>query len=646
MRIVGTAGHVDHGKSSLVISLTGHNPDRWAEERERGMTLDLGFAPLRFDDGVEAGIIDVPGHERFIHNMLAGAAGIDVLLLVVDALEGPRAQTREHLQIVGFLDVARAIVALTKIDLADASAVASATEAVRAATVGTVAHGAPIIPVSNVSGEGIDALKSAIHDALVTLPPRRADAPAFLPVDRVFALPGHGTIVTGTLMQGSVRSGDTLALQPHGQPARVRSLQIFGRKVETATAGSRLAVNVPSVDGDVAHRGDVLAAAREFEPTIELSIEFVPLEQALPLFKRRTPVRVHIGAAEIEGRLLLDARPATTKPIRGHIALSRPTVAYRGARLIVRRLSPKDLLGGGTVLATHIVRKDEASDFEDEASRAKFGAAEDQGGHPDDATCLDAIGRAGLRPISARKTAAAANIVEAAANAAVARLVEDGRIVAVAKPVEYVSRVAFESAFDRCAAALRERHARAPWRLGCSTAEIAAAMGVDDSVATRLLIAFHEDGRIGVRNRQWRLSDFVPALTREQRALFDETLAIDKDAPLVPSSYAAAMRAADARRIAGAHDAFESLVAAGALVRISDDVYRREQFTNARATVENALADGVSATTSQLRIALGVSRKYALPLLEHFDSLGLTIRDGDLRRLRTSAGNERSRVQT
>ena len=644
MRIVGTAGHVDHGKSSLVISLTGHDPDRWAEERERGMTLDLGFAPLRFDDGLEAGIIDVPGHERFIHNMLAGAAGIDVLLLVVDALEGPRAQTREHLQILGFLNVERAIVALTKTDLADEAAVERATESVRAAVAGTVAENAPVVPVSNVTGAGIDALKTAIYDALAALPPRRTDAPAFLPVDRVFALPGHGTIVTGTLMQGSVRAGETLVLQPAGRPARIRSLQIFGRKVDAATAGARLALNVPAIDAASARRGDVLAAAREFEPARALAIEFAPLEAALPLLRRRTAVRVHIGSAEIEGRLVFDVKPASAQTVRASLVLSHPTVTYRGARLILRRLSPKDLLGGATVLSTDASL---STDVAVELARPlRSIVAESDDLSPESAACLEAIEAAALKPMALRKIASAANVVENAANAAVVSLIEGGRVVAIAKPVEYLARSAFEVAFERCAAALRQRHARAPWRLGCSTAEIAAAIGADDALAARLLAAWHEDGRLGVRARHWHLPDFVPALTREQRALFDETLAVDAAAPFVPASYAAAMRSADSRRVAGAHDAFESLVAAGALVRIGDDVYRRQQFERIRATVENVLADGVSATTSQLRIALGVSRKYALPLLEHLDTLGLTLRDGDLRRLRTSAGNAQPRVQT
>ena len=222
MHVVGTAGHVDHGKSSLVRALTGTDPDRWIEERLRGMTLDLGFAHLRYDDGIEAGIVDVPGHERFLHNMLAGAAGMELLLLVVAANEGVRPQTLEHLAIAGFLNVRRAIIVLSKCDLVDATDRARAEAAVRAAIAGTVAHDAPAVAVSSLTGEGIEELRAAIHAALVALPPRPAEAPAFLPVDRVFALPGRGTIVTGTLMQGTLRTGDTLRLDPPG-PRRARA---------------------------------------------------------------------------------------------------------------------------------------------------------------------------------------------------------------------------------------------------------------------------------------------------------------------------------------------------------------------------------------------------------------------------------------
>jgi selenocysteine-specific elongation factor len=228
MRVVGTAGHVDHGKSALVRALTGTEPDRWEEERRRGMTLDLGFAHLRYADGVEAGIVDVPGHERFVHNMLAGATGMDVLLLIVAANEGPLAQTFEHLAILSLLAVPATIVVLTKADLVDEPELAGVRADVQAAVAGTVAAGAPVVAVSAITGAGLEELRAVIHAALAGLPPRAQHAPAYLPVDRAFTLTGHGTIVTGTLMQGAIAVDDTLLVRPGDVEARVRSLEVFG----------------------------------------------------------------------------------------------------------------------------------------------------------------------------------------------------------------------------------------------------------------------------------------------------------------------------------------------------------------------------------------------------------------------------------
>src|SRR5690348_16521731 len=209
MHIVGTAGHVDHGKSSLVSALTGINPDRWLEEQLRGMTLDLGFAHLQFPDGTEAGIVDVPGHERFLHNMLAGAAGMELLLLVIAATEGVMPQTIEHLQILRYLNVRDVLVVVTKMDLVPPEEGGAVCASIHESLRGTIAQDAPVFAVSTISGYNLDALRAAIHDALAKLPTRDPDAPAYLPIDRVFALPGHGTIVTGTLMQGSIAVGDT-----------------------------------------------------------------------------------------------------------------------------------------------------------------------------------------------------------------------------------------------------------------------------------------------------------------------------------------------------------------------------------------------------------------------------------------------------
>ncbi len=365
MHIIGTAGHVDHGKSSLVQALTGVNPDRWMEEQVRGMTLDLGFAHLQLENGVEAGIIDVPGHERFLHNMLAGAAGMEVLLLVVAADEGVREQTVEHLAVLRFLNVRRTIVVVTKADLMPAHDLAFACEAIHEALEGTIAGRAPVVPVSNRTGAGIAELRVAINLALAALPARDAQAPAFLPVDRVFALPGHGTIVTGTLMQGAIAVGDALTLQPSQKPVRVRSLQSFGRKHEQVLAGARVAVNIPAVAvGDIA-RGEVLAAP-QFVAQDAFEVRFSALPDALPLLRRRNAVRAYIGSAEILGTLVFDEIPVGTRELPAHLFLRRPAVAHPDTAFVVRRLSPKNVLGGGRI-SIGARGRDEVADGENAA---------------------------------------------------------------------------------------------------------------------------------------------------------------------------------------------------------------------------------------------------------------------------------------
>ncbi|MBV9737360.1 MAG: selenocysteine-specific translation elongation factor, partial [Candidatus Eremiobacteraeota bacterium] len=297
MHIIGTAGHVDHGKSALVQALTGTNPDRWLEEQLRGMTLDLGFAHLLLDDRIEAGIIDVPGHERFLHNMLAGAAGMELLLLVIAANEGAKPQTYEHLAILRYLNVRRTIVVVTKGDLVATDDLPAVLVAIKERLAQTIAADAAVIVVSSVTGEGLDMLRTQIGRELNALQPRDADAPAYLPIDRVFALPGHGTIVTGTLMQGTIAVGDHLMLQPSGNSARIRSLQVFGKSQQRVTAGTRVAANIPSVAvADIA-RGEVLASA-QFEPATTFAVQFVPLEEALPVFRRPTSLKAYIGSAE------------------------------------------------------------------------------------------------------------------------------------------------------------------------------------------------------------------------------------------------------------------------------------------------------------------------------------------------------------
>ncbi|HEY0403832.1 MAG TPA: selenocysteine-specific translation elongation factor [Blastococcus sp.] len=627
MHVVGTAGHVDHGKSSLVRALTGTDPDRWIEERLRGMTLDLGFAHLRFDDGVEAGIVDVPGHERFLHNMLAGAAGMELLLLVVAANEGVRPQTVEHLAILSYLNVRRAIVVLTKRDLADDAMLAETDAAVRAAARGTIAQDAPAVAVSTLTGEGLDVLRNAIHDALVALPPRPADAPAFLPVDRVFALPGRGTIVTGTLMQGTLRTGDSLRLGPPGRAVRVRSLQVFGAPRDAVAGGARVAVNVPGVEVAELHRGAVLADDA-FVATASLRVRFRALGEAAeappgahaPL-RRRTPVRVYLGAAEVLGTLVFDAAPPSDGAVvDATLHLRRETTTYPGQAFVVRALSPKTLLGGGTVDAG--------------AAAADADAAADESHAPDVDAIARVLAETDLVPRTAAELGARANVREERAAEILAELAAHGAARRLQRPVAYVDGPAADTFSARVHETLERRERESTWTLGTTSLALARELGVDEQLLVRFLASDVEDGRIAARAGYYATLEHRPHLTGEQRAFFERVVPVDPAQPLVPAPLEAVVGELRRTKIAGLAQAFDTLVGTGALVKVGADVYRGTQITEIRNRLELAIRRDGPITMARFRDAVGTTRKYAVPLMEWFDATGVTVRDGDVRALR------------
>ncbi len=616
MHVVGTAGHVDHGKSSLVRALTGTDPDRWIEEKLRGMTLDLGFAHLRFDDGIEAGIVDVPGHERFVHNMLAGAAGMELLLLVVAANDGVRPQTLEHLAILDFLNVRSAIVVLTKRDLVDDDLLAEAEREVREATRGTVAENAPVIAVSTITGEGMDVLRAAIHAALVALPPRALEAPAFLPVDRVFALAGHGTIVTGTLMQGTLRVGDTLRLDAPDRAVRVRSLQVFGAARESATGGARVALNLPGVEVTELHRGAVLADGT-LGANASLRVRFRVLPEARALLRRRTHVRAYLGAAEILATLVLERGADVDAPLEGMLHLRRPATTYPGEAFVLRALSPKTLLGGGTI--------DAAGDAD---------AGDDVA--PDVAAVAGALAEGELVPRTAAEIGARANVREERAIEVLADLVAAGAARRLHKPPAYLDGRVADALSVRIDAILKRRESEAPWMLGTTSLALAREIGMDEPTLLRFLASDADDGRLAARAGYYATLGHRPQLTPEQREFFERVVPVDPAQAMVPSALETVVAEVRRTRIAGLTQAFDTLVASGALVKVGTDVYRGTQIAEIRARLEASIRRDGPITMARFRDAVGTTRKYAVPLMEWFDATGVTIRDGDLRALRTA----------
>ncbi len=623
MHIIGTAGHVDHGKSALVQALTGVNPDRWAEERERGMTLDLGFARLAFEDRTEAGIVDVPGHERFLHNMLAGAAGMELLLLVVAATEGVMPQTREHLAILRFLNVRRTIVVVTKADLLEPAALQNSIDAIERELRGTLAQDARVIAFSALTGAGLSALREQIYEAVRALPPRDANAPVYLPVDRVFALPGRGTIVTGTLMQGRIAVGDTLAVEPGAQTARVRSLHVFGDARSEAFGGTRVALNLPGIVRSSISRGAVVADA-EFTPRSDFTVRFSPLSEALPLLRKRMPVRAHIGSAEVAGTLRLREVPSNENPVEAELVLKAPVVAFPGVRFVLRRMSPKTLLGGGEIAA--ISAAEAAGDERSALER----------------TIAEVLAGAELDPADVAAVAFRANVREDVAQTTLEALVARGEAVRIARPDAYLEAAALEQFAKHLFALLQDLHEEEPWTTGATSLQLSRTLAIAEPLLVRILLALVNDGRIVQRSGYFAMPDHEPRLSASQRAFFDEIVASDSEHPFLPASFAEAAAAVKASPIPGANKAFDMLLARGALVRVEDALYRGSQISNIHAKLESFIDSHGRMTMAEFRDVIGTSRKYAVPLLEWFDSRGYTVRSGDFRMLRARKG-ERAR---
>jgi selenocysteine-specific elongation factor len=628
--IIGTAGHVDHGKTTLIRALTGMDTDRLAEEKARGMTIDLGFAFLDLpgDPPIEAGIVDVPGHERFVKNMLAGAGGVDVALVVVAADEGPMPQTLEHLDILTILGVAHGVVALTKTDLADAELRELAAEATRDALRDTPLKDAPLVPVSAETGEGMDALSAALTAACVAAPARDADAPVRLPVDRVFSLPGVGTVVTGTLVSGTLRLGDTVEVQPQNIATRARTLQTHNDRIETAGPGKRVAVNLPGVEVGQVERGAVVCAPGALSATRLFDAHLSLLPDAPRGLRHRERVRVHLGTGEVLARIQLlegtEAAPgASDVPVQ--ILCETDAAPARGERFVVRTYSPSRAVGGGTVTEPRPARRYRKGDTEALNVFAARGADD----RTENVYAALASRHSDFMPDEA---AAAAGMAVEEATPLLESLVE-ARRAAVLPNGTYLSDVAagrlVETARRLTGAyhrqnALRRAMPRENLRAGLTKA---AAFRDYNAVLTYLI----QEGVLVAEGTQGlRLPEHEVSIPPGWRKPADEILAVYRGAGLQPP--APGNFQANYARDVRVEAILSILTENGDLVRIADDLYiAAETLAQVKDTVRRLAATPEGVTVGTLRDATGSSRKVILPLLEYLDAQRFTKRVGDAR---------------
>ena len=633
MRVIGTAGHVDHGKSTLVEALTGYHPDRLKEEREREMTIDLGFAWMTLPDGEEIGIIDVPGHRDFIENMLSGIGGIDAALFVIAADEGVMPQTREHLAILDLLQIQGGVVALTKIDMVeDTEWLDLIEEDVRQQLFGTVMEKAPIVRVSGRKRIGIDDLLREIVKCLAERPPRVDYGRPRLPVDRVFTIPGFGTVVTGTLSDGALRAGDELVVLPQSIRGRVRGLQTHKRKEEVAVPGSRTAVNISGVNVDEIMRGDVIAHPKDYQPTGRLDARLRLLADASSVLRHNTSVKLFIGSAEVVARLRLLGKEELKPGENGWVQMevSHPVVAMRGDRFIIRRPSPGETLGGGEVLDPH--PKGRHKRFSRQTVE-RLEALEK--GTPADVflQALAALGVAPLREVVSRSNLEATN-----AQLLIGELYENGLLVSIeGKTLEntrpamdalVTSQMYWNQLTTKAIREIQQYHKLYPLRLGMPREELKSRLKVSTRVFNGMVGKLASSSSIQEVGPIVCETGFEIRFNNQQQRLIDDLFAKFNENPYGPPTVK------DCQAAVG-EDVYQALVESGKLVQVSAEVvFSRDGYEKMLVDVRRIIQETGTITAAQLRDYYNTSRRYVLAFLEYLDSRGITIREGDNRRLR------------
>ena len=616
--VVGTAGHIDHGKTALVKALTGVDTDRWEEEKRRGITIDLGFAPLPLPGGIQASVVDVPGHEGFVKNMLAGATGIDVALLIIAADEGIMPQTEEHLAIVELLGVRRGIPVLTKRDLVDDEWLALVrTEVAARLERSRIPWRAPIA-VSALTGEGMEDLKKALSRLVEDLPERAVGDLFRLPIDRVFALPGAGTVVTGSTWSGTVATGDAVRLLPLDREVRVRSIQVHSQDADQAGPGRRTALALVGVAKEELDRGDVAVTGTGWAPTSTLDVSLELLPGAKKPLAVRTRVRVHLGTAEVLGRVGQVRVIAPGEISMARLLLERPLVARGGDRFVIRSFSPVTTIGGGVVLDPFPPRRPRVSER---------GLAPGQRPSERLARVVEEAGLLGVRVsgLGVRLGVLPAE-VPAVIDAAGKGVLSAGEML--------VSRRAVAAEVDRLAGVLARHHEEHPLDPGLSLQALRASVTAPPAVLD--LLVEH-----GVKKQAWELTEGGAAVRKPGWQAALKARADDAGGRL-------AQRLAEARwqlpTVAELQREFSDpsvpallahLAREGSVERVDQERYALKQaLEEFRRAVEDTLRELGAATPAQFRDRLGLTRKYLIPLLEWADRRGITSRKGDTRVLR------------
>ena len=631
--VIGTAGHIDHGKTSLVKALTGTDTDRLKEEKERGITIELGFAELTLDN-VHAGIVDVPGHERFVKNMLAGVGGIDLVMLIIAADEGIMPQTREHLSICRLLGIKTGLIVLTKTDLVEPEWVELVTDDILDFVKDTFLEEKPIVPVSAHTGDGLDNLKKAVGEIANQTPVKSETGIFRIPIDRVFTMRGFGVVITGTLFSGSVAVGEQVEVYPRTLQARVRGLQVHGESVEKSTAGLRTAVNLQGLERTEVFRGDIIGHRGELKSTYMLDVHLEHLADAPRPLKTRNRIRFHAGTAEIMGRISLIGRDELEPgdSAFAQIRLEEPIVVLPRDRFVIRSYSPIITIGGGEILdiMPRKHRRLRSSSLDhlkslyqgDETERllillrdARLNGVE----------LADLTGRLTLKPSDIQKS-----IQELSAQGEV-QIIDQANFFSM-------TTAHFNTAQKNILSFLNEYHAENPLRTGAPREEVRGKAGdINEKIFAAALRYLSESNEIVENGATLRLASHSVEIDETLGEVKTKLESVFKNAHFQPPSVEDAFSQSGGKGNSN-RNALQILIDQGVLLRLKDNiVYHRLALSEADNLLREHLSQNNEITAAEFRDLLGITRKHAIPLLEYFDTARITLRVEDKRVLRPEA---------
>jgi len=634
--ILGTAGHIDHGKTSLIKAVTGVNTDRLKEEQARGITIELGFASMDLPGGRHLGIVDVPGHEKFVKNMVAGATGIDMVAMVIAADEGVMPQTREHMEICALLGIQHGLIALTKTDLVDEEWMELVIEDIRDFSRGTFLEECAIVPVSSATGDGIQAFVDALDELSAAVPERSVTNLFRLPVDRVFTMKGFGTVITGSLVSGRIKLGDTITIYPSMITSKVRGIQVHNESVEEAGPGMRTAINFQGLEKASVNRGEVISTPQSLKPSYMVDVSLHFLKSNKKPAKNRTKVRFHTGTSEVFGYLVLLDREEL-KPgedIVAQLRLDTPVSLVRDDRFVIRSYSPVRTIGGGKVL-NPVPQKHKQ--FQPEVVDGLKGLIDS----PPEAVVSFHVQDADVAGVTFSDLVIMTNLPEKQLMSITQGLSSTREIIQIDKENRlFVHNSVFASLQDMMAASLEKYHQAKPLKAGMPKEELKSKfpMKAADKLFSAVMNQMLKAATIVQEGEVVKLAGHKVSLGLDQATIKEKVLDIYRESRLTPPYFKEVTKTLGVDP-AIAKDVLMLLVSEGTMVKAKEDLFFHvEPYEDLKKRLKDFLMANEEITTPQFKEMTGVSRKYIIPLLEYFDAKNVTIRVGDSRKLRNPQG--------